>query len=265
MQAPAGLGLGRQERLFLSVPIRVSGSDISGAAFTEDTLTVNISHKGARFPLKHPLLPEDVLYIKNLESGTEEEFRVLGAFQEIFGERREWGAELLHADREFWGTKFAQSLESSPVRVDLECAACKATLNGALSAIEYDVLLSVGLVSRHCERCGETTRWKPIEPGKPSPAPIPQAEDLRQSRRVNLAMAIRIRNSRGASETVLTRDVSKTGTCFSSSHVYEVGEEIYIARPFSDKNSPNEFKGRVVWSAEGPKGGQYGIAYKPVL
>ena len=54
----SGLGGGnrrRQERMRLSVPVRVQGHEANGAPWTEMTMTENADFAGAAFPLKHPV------------------------------------------------------------------------------------------------------------------------------------------------------------------------------------------------------------------
>jgi len=105
-------------------------------------------------------------------------------------------------------------------KVLIECGACKSAMQSPLSSIEYDVLLATGLISRHCDRCKETTRWKPSEQPVTSEmiTQSRQAEPLsterRKSRRLNLVMRLRVRNNWGVVDIAETRNVSKGGLCF---------------------------------------------------
>lgn len=257
----------RSDRILAPLRIRVIGNDASGVSFAEETITVSFNQQGARISLTHSLLPDDVLLIMNLENQIEEEFRVVGGFQQVFGERREWGVEAMNPDSAIWGVTFTPPAEGIQPKVLIECAACKKAIQSPLSAIEYEVLLATGLISRHCDRCGETTRWKPSE--QPLTAEIVAASakptlprgDMRKMRRVKLAMRIRVRNAWGASDIAQTRDVSKAGLCFLSSQRFNVGEEIYITLPFAETQTPVETKGKIVWSAEGAAGRFYGVCY----
>src|SRR5690242_7709524 len=89
----------RTDRVLAPVRIRVIGNDVSGVSFSEETITVSFSAGGARISLTHPLIPDDVILIKNLANNIEEEFRVVGAFQQVFGDRREWGVEALDPEK----------------------------------------------------------------------------------------------------------------------------------------------------------------------
>src|SRR5271166_1925102 len=106
------LGHSRTERILAPVRIRVIGNDASGVSFAEETVTVSFNQQGARISLTHSLLPDDVVLLRNLENEIEEEFRVVGAFQQVFGSRREWGVEALNPDSGIWGVEFVPNEDS---------------------------------------------------------------------------------------------------------------------------------------------------------
>jgi PilZ domain-containing protein len=256
----------RSDRILAPVRIRVIANDASGVSFAEETVTVSFNQQGARISLTHSLLPDDIVLVKNLANEVEEEFRVVGGFQQVFGERREWGVEALNPKSEIWGVEFSAPAEGLQPKVLIECAACKRATQSPLSSIEYDVLLSTGLISRHCDRCGETTRWRPSEQAV-TPEMIMASTrkasrgEQRKVRRLKLVMRIRVRNSWGVTDIAQTRDVSKSGLCFISTQRFSVGDEIYIVLPFAEQGAPVETKGKIVWSAEGSAGRFYGVMY----
>jgi len=149
--------------------------------------------------------------VKNLENGVEEEFRVVGAFQQVFGSRREWGVEAINTESNIWGVEFAPHDDSAQPKVLIECAACKTAAQSTLSSIEYEVLLATGLISRHCDRCNETTRWKPsdqvvtaemlVRANKPTSGVMPER---RRNRRLKLTMQLRVRNAWGVVDIAQT-------------------------------------------------------------
>ena len=257
----------RTDRVLAPVRIRVIGNDISGVSFSEETITVTFNQNGARISLTHPLLPDDILLIRNLANNIEEEFRVVGAFQQVFGDRREWGVEALNPESLIWGIEFTKPAEGIQPKVLIECAACKKATQSPLSSIEYDVLLATGLISRHCDRCNETTRWRPSEqPVSPEmlqsgPRSEPPATERRKSRRLKLVMRVRVRTSWGVTDIAQTRDVSKGGLCFLSTKVFNASDEVYITLPFADNQAPVETKSRIVWSSLASSGRYYGVAY----
>ena len=125
----------RTERVLAPVRIRVIGNDISGVSFSEETVTVSFSAGGARISLTHPLLPDDIILIKNLVNDIEEEFRVVGAFQQVIGDRREWGVEALNPESGIWGIDYTPPAEGLQPKVLIECGACKSATQSSLSAI----------------------------------------------------------------------------------------------------------------------------------
>jgi len=263
------LGRRRTERVLSPVRIRVIGNDASGVSFAEETVTVSFNQQGARISLVHSLLPDDVVLVTNLENGVEEEFRVVGAFQQVFGSRCEWGVEAINTESAIWGVSFAAIDDSAQPRVLIECAACKAAAQSTLSSIEYEVLLATGLISRHCDRCGETTRWKPSTQVvteeiliRSKKADTKGMQQQRRSRRLKLAMQLRVRNAWGVVDIAQTRDVSKLGLCFVSVQRFSPGDEIYITLPYAKNQAPMETKSRVVWSADGTSGRYYGVEYQ---
>jgi hypothetical protein len=260
-------GRRRSDRILAPVRIRVIGNDASGVSFAEETITISFNQQGARISLTHSLLPDDVVLVKNLENEVEEEFRVVGGFQKVFGLRQEWGLEALNQSSGIWGVEFSPPAEGVQPKVLIECAACKRAAQTALSTIEYDILLATHLISRHCDRCNETTRWKPSE--QPLTAeiiaagtkPAAGAQERRKTRRLKLAMRLRVRNTWGVVEIAQTRDVSKAGLCFVSTQLFQVGDEVFITLPFADNQAPVETKAKIIWSAEGTAGRFYGVIY----
>jgi hypothetical protein len=268
VQTALQIGRRRTDRILAPVRIRVIGNDMNGVSFAEETVTVSFNQQGARISLTHPLLPDDVILILNLENKIEEEFRVVGGFQQVFGDRREWGVEALDPDSKIWGITFAQPPEGIQPKVLIECAACKLAAQSPLSSIEYEVLLSTGLISRHCGRCGEHTRWKPSEQPITAAVIVSNVQgrsmpgQQRKARRLKLVMRIRVRNSWGRADIAQTRDVSKAGLCFVSTQRYDVGDMVYITLPFADNQAPIETAGKIVWTAESPVGRFFGVSYQ---
>jgi hypothetical protein len=258
----------RTDRILAPVRIRVIGNDPSGVSFAEETVTVSFNQHGARISLIHSLLPDDIVLLKNLENGIEEEFRVVGAFQQVFGDRREWGVEAANPESGIWGIAFVPNVDGVQPKVLVECAACKTAAQSTLSSIEYDVLLATGLISRHCDRCDETTRWRPSEQlltpeildrSKKPPAQV--SVERRRTRRLKLTMQLRVRNSWGVVDIAQTRDVSKSGLCFFSAQRFSAGDEIYITLPYALNQAPLETRGRIVWAADAVAGRFYGVEY----
>jgi hypothetical protein len=260
----------RSDRILVPLRIRVTGLDASSEPFEEDSITISVNKHGASISLQHQVVPEQKLTIKNLENGIAADFRVVGELRQVFGSRREWGVETLCPECNIWGLDFALPPEGVQPKVLICCAVCKEGALSTISSIEYDVLLYTGVISRHCERCDQTTRWEPSghspEPQliaravKPVPAPL----ERRRHRRLKLTMLVRVRNAKGESEVAQTLDVSKGGVCFVSKREYKVGELLMLTLPSTDKPVPVEASGRVVRAQSTPRGNVYGIMFEKV-
>ena len=260
-------GRRRSDRILIPIPIRVTGIDATGQPFDEEAVTVNCNQHGACISLTRSLAPEHPVRIRNLQNGVEEEFRVVGALQRVFGERREWGVEALNPESSIWGVVFTPPPEGIQPKALLCCVACEGAVLGHLSPIEYDVLLYTGVTSRHCNRCGETTRWQPCQhetaaglADQASP-PVPVKQERRKHRRFQLAMLLRVRDSRQGIETVQTQDVSKGGISFWSRREHLVGSEVLCTLPFADTAPPTERRGKIAWSRGTSRGFLYGVSF----
>ena len=257
----------RSGRILAPLPIQVIGQDAVGRSFIEETVTVCVNQEGARISLTRSLIADDIVIIKSLQNGIEGEFRVVGGFQQVIGDRREWGVEALDQKANIWGVEFDPPGGEDQQRILIECSACQRAALSPLSSIEYDVLLATGAISRHCDRCDQTTRWKPSTQHL-TPEMVATGSRLaaiqiekRKEKRQPLSLHIQVRDSRGASYVADTRDVSKGGICFATTQLFQVGDEVHIAFPFSDRHAPVERKGKIVWAAPRGNARVYGVSY----
>lgn len=253
----------RSDRIHLQIPVCVSGKDKSGTTFEEETVTVNINHHGACITLGQALEPDQLVRVKNLRNGHEQEFRVVGLVSQVFGSHGEWGMELSDPSVDFWGVKFTPPPESTQPKVLIECQACSKATLVTVSRLEYDLLLHTGLISHHCEQCGETTRWQPSDqpPVAWTEAKVDVDHERRKTRRIRLAMRLQLRNEAGQTEIVQTMDVSRGGICFFSKKPYEVGDLVTLFLPSREKKELAETKGRVTWARTVLSGRLYGVSY----
>jgi Tfp pilus assembly protein PilZ len=257
----------RSGRILLSLPIQVAGQDASGNTFVEEAVTVLCNQHGGRISLTHSLIADKTVLIKNLQNGIEERFRVVGGFEQSLGGRREWGVEALDPKSKIWGMDFGPPEAEDQLKALIECAACKRAALSPLSSIEYDLLLATGMISRHCGRCGETTRWKPskqqLTPEMIAPKPRLAAvkKEMRREKRLDLSVHVQVRNARGASYDGETQDISCSGLCFATPQGFEVGDEVYISFPFSDRHAPLWKVGKIAWAAVRPNVRVYGVSF----
>jgi hypothetical protein len=254
----------RSDRIYVQVPVRLSGKDRSGAEFEEETVTVNINRHGACITLTQFIEPEQSVRVKNLRNGLEQDFRVVGLVRQVFGNRAEWGLELTDPEIDFWGVEFVPPPESVEPKILLQCMACSKVLLGFVSRLQFDMLMHTGLISRHCEQCGETTRWQPSEPELPPEIArriSPPEHERRKNRRLRIAMHLRLTGANGESEIVQTADASKGGLCFFSKKPHAVGEWVSLILPYGEGGRPSETLAKVVWAREVPGGKLYGASY----
>ncbi len=257
----------RSDRILAPLHIHVTGKDPSGMPFEEDALTVIINQHGAAISLAHILYPEQGLRIRNLENGIEADFRVVGELRRVLGDRREWGVEVLDADSGIWGVDFGQPPEASQPKALISCAECKTASLTIISSDEYQVLLHTGLMSHHCERCGQTTRWKASEQAAAAGEfvagtnPAPEVIERRKHPRRRLTMLLPVRSQDGSVVTVQTVDASKGGICFLSASTFHVGEVVWLMLPFTTGAGPVETKGRIVRCQAGPRGQLFAVDF----
>jgi PilZ domain len=256
----------RSDRILVPLRILVSGVDAVSKPFQEEAVTVSVNKHGACISLLRQLLPDQKLSIRNLENDVEAEFRVVGELRQVFGERREWGVETLCPECNIWGLDFEQPPDHVQPKALICCSRCGNGSLSSLSSIEYDVLLAAGGISRHCESCGETTRWQPgqmgsdLAPGT-SPAP-PRVDERRKHRRVRLSMLVRVRDSQGESAVAQTLDVSKGGALFLSRRRHHAGDILYLTLPSTDKPAPVESRARVVRTQMTEHGTLYAVKFE---
>ena len=270
--SPAGLKMDipkrrRSDRILAPLRILVTGLDGGAARFEEETITVSVNRHGACISLLHELQPEQKLSIRNLENDVETQFRVVGELRRVFGERREWGVEMLGPECNIWGLDFEPPPDHVQPKALICCSQCKNGSLCSLSSIEYDVLLAAGKVSRHCESCGETTRWEPckqcVDTYVPAAPAVERHDERRKHRRLSLSMLVRVRNPDGESEVAQTTDVSKGGVLFVARHRHRAGDILYLTLPSTDKPLPTEVRARVVRTKPAERGTLCAVKFEP--
>lgn len=261
------LGGRRSDRILWPMPIRVTGTDHQSIPFVEETVTVSINQHGACISLTHALLPDQIILIKNLSNGIEEGFRVLLGGELVFGERWEWRVEATRPETNIWGIDFNPPAEEVHPKVLIECGTCRNVAYMTLTSMEYNLLLSLGMISHHCAPCGQTTRWMPKAQTPAATGAAPEAKKApsgamtRKVLRLELTMRVYIRDSEGVVDAVQTLDVSKGGLAFVSSRDFKIGDSVFVEIPFADTKKPAETKGTILWSARTPLGRTHGLNY----
>jgi hypothetical protein len=95
----------RSQRVLLSIAVRISGTNVSGAGFAEDTSTVIVNAHGGLVLVKTAVHLGQQLKIRNLNTGEETSCVAVDANVET-GEAREVGMEFAAAAPRFWRISF---------------------------------------------------------------------------------------------------------------------------------------------------------------
>src|SRR5579862_4690294 len=103
----------RSERIYVEIPVRVSGADTWGVTFVDETKTKSINRHGAKVILNRALGPQQEVKICYLATGAETGARVVGRFGE--DERGfYYGVEFLTPNPAFGGLIFPWLSQKTP-------------------------------------------------------------------------------------------------------------------------------------------------------
>jgi hypothetical protein len=228
------------DRVFLEIPIIISGTDPTGRQFVENTRALVLSRRGARIISRQVLVPEQILTIRCLRTGLDTAVRVVGP---IMGKEEgcHFGVAFLHPEENVWGIKFPllDGTESPASRVFLECANCHAQEVVHLDVFELEVFLANACLTRPCPHCNTSTMWmrtasreEPIPANRAAPQSRHTIQE-RKSPRINLKVVVCLHHSVLGQEVVTTENVSRGGFRIRSQKDYPVGALIEAALPYS--------------------------------
>lgn len=164
---PVALTTRRSGRIACEVPIVLSGTDVTGRYFAEETVTVVLSRHGAGVISRNKFAPDEPLYLRVMEKDSvsparEIQIRLVG---QMGDEPRGfiYGVEFLNPPQNFWNLNFPppEIFRSLPGKVALECSLCSTRELVEQSEIEADVYLISQRIFRNCPECGQTTPWRP--------------------------------------------------------------------------------------------------------
>lgn len=273
----------RSDRLLLTIPLRIHGTDSRGVAFKEDARTVTLNRQGARIQVSHPLRSGQTVRLVNLVSHHEADFRVVGPTAPPSEKGGEWGVECLDSKENIWGIQFPPPVGGKGVesKALLECRKCHTVALMPVSLVEVEVLQTAGILSRHCQSCDNVSPWGYAEkqvamegpPGEAAMVAEAQAEaraavtgaDSRRHRRVALQLPVLVRDYYGGAEITKSENVSKGGFCFASEKNHMVGEGVLVVCPYSTSTQSIEVPARIVRrrEIEGTNRKIYGVRYDP--
>ena len=267
----------RSDRVQLTIPLRMKGSDDAGFPFEIPVHTTSLNRDGARIYSTRPLSPGQIVRLVNPLRHREAEFRVVGPVSPPVGHGGEWGVECGTPDANLWGINFPKQIEEGEAKALLECHMCHDVAITQLSLVEVDVLETSGILSKRCKQCAANTPWgypeKQLAMGAPpdeyavldsAQAGVTPRRERREHRRVPLQLPVRIRDYRGDVEVTTAENVSKGGFCYISEKNYYVGEGMLTVCPYSTSGQNIESSSVIVRAhlISGSARKSYGVRYR---
>ena len=268
------------ERVFLTLPVRISGAGKQGADFVEEAQTVDVSRQGAAIMVERELSPGQAVKIQRVGVGKEAMARVVGRIPGGSGGNL-FGLVLLDPEVNLWDISFPSlaDAEKAVLRALLRCIACGRLAVSYLSEFEADLFLHHHCISRICQHCGGWTTWtRPYSHTSPAPGTLDEQDSLhpasrhllapgtqnqRSHERVRVEAVGCVRHPTLGSEVVLVRDLARGGLSFFSASNYPEGSQVEMAVPYTSR-APNIYApARIVSSRKGAGKGliEYGATY----
>jgi hypothetical protein len=271
----------QSDRVSISIPVEVFGTDFTGEHFVERTRTVLVSRHGATIILNRKLAPDHELILKRVGANREALVRVVGQI----GGRPEgyiYGVALQDLGTNLWNIYFPTitEAEKAVARALLECSHCRNREVVYLNEVETEVFEANLCLTRVCKPCGGSSIWKltPHElADEPLPDPVPKnppaalaeppisprAQSKRKNLRIQSNMKACIRQP-GFDELIVTcEDASRGGICFRSPKRYFMGSRIEVAMPYAAGTANIFVPARIVYAQElqTEAAFKYGVAY----
>ena len=262
-------GVRRSSRIPKEIAVLLTGSDIEGKVFSEQTKTVLLSRHGAGIVSRYKLSAEQELILRRLDTNKETEVCLVGQIG-VEDEVYTYGVAFLDSTNNFWGINFPMPSEEEQQSrmVLMECGSCQTRETVEQSDLESDVYLVNEGIVRYCKNCGSSTFWKRgsedaeevpavvemvqsrsmgwVDEEEPSPAPAPVAvaaapesrpsarnENRRKHVRTKVSFKACVRSFAHGDDIVACEDVSRGGLCFKSRKPYVENFKIEVAAPYT--------------------------------
>jgi hypothetical protein len=272
--------LRRSDRVALSVPIQVRGTDAQGNSFDERTQTLVISRFGALIILPRSLTPGQQLSLRCLGTGRESPAVVV---EQVEGQQQGclYGVELLTPDANVWEIHFPPITESEMAagRMLLECSRCNTSELVYLNLGEIESFQKTKRVSRICEPCNAVTVWgqaalkklqvetarMSVDPmsGEIAPPQTTHVVDEHNDPRIALSIDGCVRTPIYGEDIVQTENVSESGARFKSRLQYEGGSNVGVSIPYIAGGANVFVQARITWAHSTQEEGvtMYGLSY----
>ena len=261
----------QSDRVFLTIPIRVSCIRGRGEVFLEEGQTSDISRQGATIKVERELFAGEIVKVQRLDGISKEvTARVVGRVARG-SEGNLFGLTILDpAVVDPWGIVFPAvvDMDNAVLRALLRCVSCQRTEVTYLNEFEADLLLCHHYISRLCEQCGGWTTWNRPHDHPPAgsvAAATPGTQNRRSHGRIHVEAVGCVRHPTLGNEVVVVRELARGGLSFFSTTKYPDGSRVEIAVPYSSR-APNIYSpARIVGSRNGAGKGtleyEYGVAY----
>jgi hypothetical protein len=178
-------GVRRSGRIAKKIAILLTGCDVEGRVFSEETSTIVLSLHGAGINSQLKLVAEQELFLRSTENNREAEIRIVGQLGSQ-GDLHTYGVAFVDKELRFWDIDFPPPTADEVLNntLSLECSSCKSRVTLDDAEVESDVHDVHGSVLRYCDVCCFSTLWKRAEPGangRPSAAPLVQKPKVQLS------------------------------------------------------------------------------------
>ena len=244
------------DRVAISIPIRIFGSDVDGRAYREEARTLDVSRNGACIIVNRKLISQEEVVLHVKASRKESPAQIVGQIR-TSPEGLVYGVRLLEAHVNLWDITFPPLSESrrALVRRLLGCTKCHLREVVYLDEYETEIYHAHRYVHHDCPRCRESTIWReaadetpaPKSIGSPSPAASPAptgpppAGERRRHRRIKGQFRACIRYKLDYAEEILeAANISRGGFCFATLKPLVLGTKFDVAIPYSP-GMPNIF------------------------
>jgi hypothetical protein len=257
-------GRRRSDRVFIKIPIEVSGTDLAGNSFRELTHTLAINRNGASIVLTSSLPLQKQITVKNIQTGQSCIFQASRTYTVGPQGLREWAVECLEPAPNFWRISFPDWPEATSIEEGigclLECMVCQYREMTRVSLSEYRTIEGASL-ARDCIWCGKQTQWRfadvqgeqtssPDSQDWGTAASLSSGVELRREDRRIVQLPILIRDVQGREESTTTEDVSRSGLRCTADMDLQRGEQVLLWRGTEEGVGEPEFRGQVIWRRE---------------
>jgi hypothetical protein len=165
----------RSGRIAKEIRILLTGMDLSGQLFSEETRTVTLSRHGAGLISRHKLAPDGILMLRFLGGRTEAAIRLVGQLGED-GRGYVYGVAFEDPTLDFWELQFPPPPKwRVDFRAPLQCTSCQTREVVDQSEVEADVYALAESILRFCRHCQASTQWRRAGETLAAPAKSPAA------------------------------------------------------------------------------------------